>query len=92
MIGLLLKKKSSVKADGINKTNFKKTAKRTKAEPVRRVNTGNSTVTVMRIPRPFCLIKFRDLVMHINRGLVVNLGNTCAESKGSKAAREVWHV
>lgn len=30
--------------------------------------------------------------MHINGGLVVNLGNTCAESKGSGAEKEVWHV
>lgn len=30
--------------------------------------------------------------MHINGGLVVNLGNTWAESKGSGAEKEVWHV
>lgn len=82
-----------------NVTSFVRVREINKNEKIKEKNKSRTskdiakgTVTWMRIPRPFSLVKFRDLVIHINRGLVVNLGNTCAESKEGKAAREVWHV
>lgn len=61
---------------------------RPEVEPTRRDDTAEDTVARLRIHRPVTPVNFTDSIIHINGGLVVSLGNTCAESKGSEAERE----
>lgn len=74
-----------------NKQTNKQT-KRPKVEQTRGDNNAKDTTTRLRVSRAVTPVSSRDPIMHINGGLVVNLGNTCAESKGSGAEKEVWHV
>lgn len=73
-------------------TKTNKQTKRPKAEQTRGDNIAKDTTTWLKVSRAVTPLRSRDRVMHINGGLVVNLGNTCAESKGSGAEKEVWHV
>lgn len=53
---------------------------------------GKDTTTWLRVSRVVTPPSHRQLIMHVYAGLVLNLGNTCAESRGSGAKKEVWHV
>lgn len=78
-----------LRRDKQTKTNRKRDQK---LEQTRGDNITKDTTTWVRVSRAVTPVSSRDAIMHINGGLVVNLGNTCAESKGSGAEKEVWHV
>lgn len=73
-----------------NKQTDKETKSRNQPEGIRPAQ--QDATTRPRVSRAVTPVNSRGPIIHINGGLVVNLGNTCAESEGSGAGKEDWHV